>query len=164
MGMNRVILQGNLDSDPKLKSIKKGKETMCILRLATDRTYKSGNIQETDHFNVACFGALSKYAVKHLEKGSLVSIEGKLRESTWYDPAGNRKTETQIVADLIHHNQKPIHSRAFLPKTGTDGLDDDDLPEIILKPARTVTIDGNDIPEELLGFSPEIDEILKKQI
>lgn len=162
--MNLVILQGNLDSDPKLKTIKNGKETMCILRLATDRTYKSGNVQETDHFNVACFGKLSKYAVTHLEKGALVSIEGKLRQSVWYDIAGNRKEEAQIVADIIHHNQKPIHSRAFLPRTGADGMDDDDLPEVVIKPPKTVEIDKDAIPEELLNISKEIEEAMKKQI
>ena len=162
--MNVVILQGNLDSNPKLKSVKGGKETMCILRLAVDRTYRSGNIQDTDHLNVACFGNLSKYAVKHLEKGSLVSIQGKIRQSVWYDLAGNRKEEAQIVADMIHHNQKPIHSRAFLPKTGMDGMDDDDMPEIVIKPTRSVEIDGDDIPEELLIINKEIEEALKNQI
>jgi len=101
-GVNKVILVGNLGSDPETRSMPSGM-TVTNIRIATSESWKdkaSGAQQErTEWHSVALFGRLGEIAAEYLRKGSQVFVEGKLRTRKWQDKQGNDRYTTEIVAD-----------------------------------------------------------------
>ena len=100
-GINKVILIGNLGSDPEVRYMQSG-GAVATLSLATSETWKdkqSGERQErTEWHRVVCFNRLGEIAGEYLRKGSKVYIEGSLRTRKWQDQQGQDKYTTEIVA------------------------------------------------------------------
>lgn len=99
--VNKVILVGNLGSDPEVRSFHNGGK-VCNLRLATSETWKDKNTGErqerTEWHSVAIFGdGLVGVAERYLRKGSKVYIEGQLQTRKWSDQAGQDRYSTEVV-------------------------------------------------------------------
>ena len=80
-GVNKVILVGNIGKDPEVQLIE-GNIPVAKFPLATTemRKEKSGQqVSDTTWHNVVLWRGLAELAEKYLRKGSLVYIEGKLR-------------------------------------------------------------------------------------
>ncbi|QIK38648.1 single-stranded DNA-binding protein [Caldichromatium japonicum] len=120
-GVNKVILIGNLGTDPEVRYMANG-DAVANLRLATSETWrdKSGEQQErTEWHNVVLFGKLAEVAKQYLRKGSKVYIEGKLRTRKWQTQDGQERYTTEIVVDITGTMQM-LDSRS----SGTAPLDD----------------------------------------
>ncbi len=102
-GINKVILIGNLGSDPEVRYTPNG-SAVCNLSLATSESWKdknSGQTQErTEWHRVVIFGKLAEVAGQYLRKGSKVYIEGKLQTRKWQDQQGQDRYTTEIVVDI----------------------------------------------------------------
>ena len=74
--------------------------TVCTMSLAVKERYKTrqGEITDiTDWIEVVCFGQCAKYALSYLQKGDLISIEGKLKTSTYTDKnTGETRKSVQV--------------------------------------------------------------------
>ena len=80
-GVNKVILVGNIGSDPDMKYTQGGM-AICTLSLATTSVRKDteGNQQErTEWHRVKLFGKLGEIAGEYIKKGRQVYIEGEIR-------------------------------------------------------------------------------------
>jgi single-strand DNA-binding protein len=99
-GINKVFLVGHLGKDPEFRHIA-GNVSVASFPLATSETFnKDGTrTEQTEWHNVIMWRALAEIAVKLLEKGKLISIEGKLRTRCFEDKDGYKKYTTEIVAD-----------------------------------------------------------------
>ena len=116
MNLNKVILVGNLTSDPELRSTPSG-QTVCNFRMATNRVWTdraSGQKQqETEYHTIVAWGRLAEIASQFLTKGSLTMIEGRLRTRSWQDSAGNKRFRTEVVAQTLQlgpRGQKTIET------------------------------------------------------
>jgi len=100
MSLNKILLIGNLGSDPEIRNMPSGKKT-AQFPLATNRKYKmEGQIrEETEWFQVVAFGRLAEICGEFLKKGKPVFIEGRVHTSNWVDSAGQKHYRTQIVAE-----------------------------------------------------------------
>ncbi len=99
--VNKVILVGNLGSDPEVKSFQNGGK-VCNFSIATSESWKdktSGERQErTEWHRVAIFSeGLAGVAERFLKKGSKVYVEGQLRTRKWQGQDGQDKYTTEIV-------------------------------------------------------------------
>jgi len=99
--VNKVILVGNLGSDPEVKSFQNGGKVANI-RIATSESWKDRNTGEkqerTEWHNVAIFSeGLAIVAERFLRKGSKVYVEGQLRTRKWQDQSGNDRYTTEVV-------------------------------------------------------------------
>lgn len=97
--VNKVILVGNLGSDPETKSFQSGGK-VCNIRIATSESWKKdGQRQErTEWHTIAIFSeGLAGIAERYLRKGSKVYIEGQLRTRKWQDQSGNDRYTTEVV-------------------------------------------------------------------
>lgn len=99
--VNKVILVGNLGSDPEVKSFQNGGR-VCNLRIATSESWKDRNSGErkerTEWSSVAILSdGLVGVAEKYLRKGSKVYLEGKLQTRKWQDQSGNDRYTTEVV-------------------------------------------------------------------
>jgi len=103
MGVNRVILLGNLGRDPEVRYTTNN-TPVCTLNLATSERRKdqSGNwVDHTEWHNVVLFGRTAELAQQYLKKGRQVYIEGSLRTRKWQDKEGKDRYTTEIVASSM---------------------------------------------------------------
>lgn len=105
MSVNKVILLGNLGSDPDMKQLPSG-EPVTNISLATSRywTDKNGERKENTEWHRVVFFNIGKYklaenAAQYLRKGSKVYIEGRLQTRKWQDKDGKDQYTTEIVAE-----------------------------------------------------------------
>jgi len=104
MNLNKIILIGNLTSDPELRSTPAG-QSVCNFRLATNRNWTDKGTgqkqQETEYHTVVLWGKMAEIASQFLSKGSLAMIEGRLRTRSWQDNTGNKRFRTEVVAQTL---------------------------------------------------------------
>lgn len=100
-GVNKVILIGNLGSDPEVRYMPNG-NAVTTISIATSEGWKdreTGEQQErTEWHRVVFFNRLAEIAGEYLKKGSKIFVEGSLRTRKWQDKSGNDRYTTEIVA------------------------------------------------------------------
>ena len=99
-GINKVILVGNLGSDPELRYTGSG-TAVCNFSLATSESYKDrdGNqVENTEWHRIVAWARLAEICGEYLKKGRQVYIEGQLQTRQWEDKDGNTKYTTEIKA------------------------------------------------------------------
>jgi single-strand DNA-binding protein len=99
-GVNKVILVGNLGSDPELRHTQSG-TPVANFRMATNEffTNREGQREErTEWHRIVAFGRLAEICGQYLKKGRQVYIEGRLRTRDWEDQNGNRRFTTEVTA------------------------------------------------------------------
>ncbi len=104
LGVNKVILAGNLGKDPEIRHLEGG-ATIATFPLATTEVYKDKNgnrMEQTEWHNIVLWRSQAEYAEKYLKKGATVFIEGKLRTRAWEDKDKNKRYTTEIYGDSIH--------------------------------------------------------------
>jgi single-strand DNA-binding protein len=99
--VNKVILVGNLGSDPEVKSFSNGAR-ICNLRIATSENWtdkQSGERKERTewHSVVIRSDGLIGIAEKYLRKGKKVYIEGSLSTRKWQDQNGADRYSTEVT-------------------------------------------------------------------
>ena len=99
--VNKVILVGNVGSDPEIRSFNNGGK-VANFSLATSENWRdkqSGERKEkTEWHRVAIFSdGLVNVVERYVKKGSKLYIEGKLQTRKWQDRDGNDKYTTEVV-------------------------------------------------------------------
>lgn len=96
--MNRVCLIGRLTSKPELRYTTSN--IACTnITVAIDRNY--GEEKKADFINIVVWRKQAENVCKYLDKGSLVSVEGRLQQNSYEDRDGNRRYKLDVVADNI---------------------------------------------------------------
>jgi single-strand DNA-binding protein len=99
-GVNKVILLGNLGTNPEVKHLESG-SVVARISLATSESYKDkdGNkIDATEWHDIELWDGLAKVAEKYLKQGDTIYIEGKIKSNKWTDDQGNNRKSTRIRA------------------------------------------------------------------
>lgn len=100
--MNKVILLGRLTRDPEMKNTTTGK-AVTRFSLAVDRRFKNKDGQkEADFINIVVWGKQAEFAAQYLNKGSQISVSGRLQVSSYDGQDGQRRYMTEVVADEIN--------------------------------------------------------------
>lgn len=102
-GINKVILIGNAGREPEFKKLTDG-TPVAKLALATTETFrlKNGELQsKTDWHTIILWRGLAELAREYVHKGSLLYIEGKLRNRDYENKDGQKKYITEVIADQI---------------------------------------------------------------
>ena len=103
--VNKVILLGNLGKDPELK-VTTGGSAVCNFSIATSEKYtdSSGQLQEkTEWHRIVVWGKAAENAAKYLKKGKSAWIEGKLSTRSWDDSTGQKRFQTEVIADDVRY-------------------------------------------------------------
>ena len=102
-GVNKVILVGNAGGDPEVRYTPNG-NAVTNITLATSESWKDqhGQKQErTEWHNIVAGRDRALFVERHVHKGSLVYVEGKIRTRSYDDASGNKRYITEIYADRI---------------------------------------------------------------
>lgn len=103
--VNKVILIGNLGSDPEMRYTTSG-TAVATLSVATNRRWKDrdGNMQdETEWHRVIVWAQSAEFCGNYLSKGYKVYVEGRLQTRKWQDQNGNDKYTTEIIANTVQN-------------------------------------------------------------
>ncbi len=101
-GINRVIVSGNIGREPDVRATQGG-GLVLKFSVAVGERYKdkSGAWQDkTEWVSVVVFGRRAEGLAKLLGKGMPVTVEGKLR-TTSYEKDGTKRYSTDVAADTV---------------------------------------------------------------
>ena len=149
--INRVIITGNLTSDPELRSLPSG-TSVCKLRVACNTRRKDGAsgewVDKPNYFDVTVWGAQGENCGRYLSKGRPVAIDGRL-EWREYEVEGQKRQSVDIIADSVQflggrddavngngfsgnvraaESDVPIDTGDFESAPVSAGVADDDIP------------------------------------
>jgi single-strand DNA-binding protein len=101
--INKVLLIGNLGSDPDVRYTQAG-TAVCSISLATTEKIKAKDgtwNDQTEWHRCVVWGKLAENCEKYLQKGSKIYMEGRLQTRKWTDQNGTEKYTTEIIAREI---------------------------------------------------------------
>jgi single-strand DNA-binding protein len=99
--VNKVILVGNLGSDPEVRTTPGG-QRVANFRLATSRNWtgQDGQRQEkTEWHSIVLWGKQADIAERYLQKGKQVYLEGRLETRSWQDKDGQTRYKTEVICE-----------------------------------------------------------------
>jgi len=96
--LNSIVIVGRLTRDPEL-SYTQNNTPMCRFSLANNRGNQDGDV---NFFDVVAWNKTAEIAHQHLRKGSMVAIEGKLKQNRFVDKTtGQNRSQVNIVASSV---------------------------------------------------------------
>lgn len=144
--INRVVLTGNLTSDPELRALPSG-TSVCKLRVAVNTRRKDGQSGEwrdfPNYFDVTVWGAQGENVARYLSKGRGVAVDGRLEWREWQDKeTGKNRQHVEIVADTVQFlgggedrgerapraSDVPVDTGDFAAAPAQAPAEDDDIP------------------------------------
>ena len=132
MGLNKVIIIGNLGADPELRYTQSG-QAVCNFTVATNESWKDkdGEWQErTEWHKIVVWGKQGENCEKYLSKGRQCCVEGRLQTREWEDKDGNKRWTTEIVAQNVQFLSGGEKSAPSNPRntSSSQQVFDDDIP------------------------------------
>ncbi|MEZ9668548.1 single-stranded DNA-binding protein [Vibrio breoganii] len=113
-GVNKVIIVGNLGTDPELRHFSNG-NAVANFTVATSETWQdkaTGQQREkTEWHRISVMGKLAEIAGNHLRKGSQVYIEGQLQTRKWQDKSGQERYTTEVVVQGFNGTMQMLGGR-----------------------------------------------------
>ena len=100
---NKVQLIGNLGANPEVKTTENNK-MLARFSVATTDYYKNAKVEkqeDTQWHQVVAWGKTAELAEKYLQKGSKVTMEGKLNNRQYEDKDGVKRYITEVVANEL---------------------------------------------------------------
>jgi single-strand DNA-binding protein len=130
MSLNKILIIGNLGSDPNIRHLPSGKLATSF-SVATNRRYKiEGQLkQEVEWFSVVAFGRLAEICSEFLRKGKPVFIEGRMRTRNWTDTNGAVHYRTEVIAEGMRMIGGRQNGQSSSSSHETPMPADSDLPE-----------------------------------
>lgn len=99
---NRVILLGNLCSDPQLKYLP-SQMAVVEFRMAVNHKFRTKDGQDRDEalfIDCSCFGKGAEVINRYCQKGRPLLIEGRLKYDTWEDKqGGGKRSKHSVIVD-----------------------------------------------------------------
>lgn len=112
---NKVILIGNLTSDPELRQTQSG-TSVCRFSIAVNRRMDSGGDRKTDFFDIVAWRQSAEFVVRYFSKGKPIVVCGRLQNKHWTDQRGNNRYSTEIIAEDITFAESAASSQQNLPE------------------------------------------------
>ena len=103
--INRVIITGNLTSDPELLQPAERHVGLQAAASPCNRRHKdsaSGEwVDKPNYFDVTVWGAQGENCANYLSKGRRVAVDGRLEWREWESQDGSKRQAVEIVADTV---------------------------------------------------------------
>lgn len=127
--MNKVILIGRLTKDIELKSTPTG-VIITSFNIAVRQDFKNGDGEYgTDFFGCTVFRGGAEYLSNYAKKGTLISVEGRLKNNSW-EKDGEKRYGTEIICESVQvlSTAKNTTTEQSMPAEFSADAYDDDLP------------------------------------
>jgi single-strand DNA-binding protein len=104
MSFNKILIIGNIGSDPDLRFTPQG-VPVCTFTVATNerKRDKGGEMQDyTTWFKCTFWRQQAEFIKKNFAKGSPIYVEGKLRIDEWTDREGKNRYTLEVQGTDVH--------------------------------------------------------------
>lgn len=104
----RVTACGNTTAAPRVRTAR-GNQVIATLTLAVDETYSNGEsfVRKTNYIDFVLYAAFAE-AVRNLQKGTKLYIEGRGTTSTWKDrDTGKTRFKFEVIAEKLKRLPNP---------------------------------------------------------
>lgn len=129
--LNKVIVMGRLVRDPELRRTNSG-TAVASFTIACDRDFKSdGGEREADFIECVAWRNTAEFVSKYFAKGRMAVVSGRLQPRNWTDKEGNKRKETEIVAESVYFGdskREELQSYAAPQESFAELPDDGDIP------------------------------------
>lgn len=129
-GLNKVMLIGNVGTDPEMRFTANG-NAMTTFRLAISRVHNTADgerKQETDWFTIVTWGKVAESCNQFLTKGRKVYVEASLRTRSWESQEGQKRSKIDIIANRVMFLDKQAASISPVEDVPVD-IEDEIAPE-----------------------------------
>lgn len=108
MDINSVTIVGRIGKDPELREIANSDDKLTSVAVANSSFKKVGDEwqEETSWFDVTFFGKTAERVVEKCQKGTLIAVQGNLKQRTWEDKNGNKRERVSIVGRQVQFLDK----------------------------------------------------------
>ena len=96
-----TVLIGNVTADPQVKFMESGK-AIATFSVAVKRG-KQGE-EHTSFFDCAAFGSIASNIADSFRKGDRVILSGELKQRTYEDKNGNKRSAVELQIDGAGHD------------------------------------------------------------
>lgn len=118
--INKVILVGNVGSDPEVRYLDRGVAIANFNLATTEKGYVMQNGTQvpdrTEWHPIVLFRNLAEWAEKYVRKGMKLYVEGKLQTRSW-EKDGQIRHKTEIIAENVQILCRPDEYRDLKPAT-----------------------------------------------
>ena len=115
--MNRVVLVGRLTAKPELRYTSSN-VPYARFSIAVNRTFANAQGErQADFINVIIWRKQAENVCNFLDKGSLVSLEGRLQSGSYDDKDGNKRYTLEVVADSVQFLESRAQRQAASQST-----------------------------------------------
>lgn len=121
--MNSLNLVGRIVRKPEMKG------NVALFTVAVDKVVKSdsGYENKTDFVPMKAFGKTAESLVKYTDKGTLISVEGKVSTGS-YEKDGEKKYSLDLIANVIKYLSTSNHNNSNTNGDDMTPVDDADMP------------------------------------
>ena len=99
--MNKIIIIGNLTSDPNLRTVNVNGVDTPNCRFSVAVNERVGGQERTTFFNVTTWRGQAEVCAKYLAKGRKVYVEGPLRASVYQANSGETRVSLDVAANTV---------------------------------------------------------------
>lgn len=132
--MNSVNLVGRLTAKPELRYTNSNK-SVARFTLAVSRQRAEG----TDFINCVAWGKTAENIQKYLDKGSLISLQGRIQTGNYTNNAGKKIYTMDIVAESVQFLNSKKSRQDTQQENAVEQVEQDPFAEF----GEQVSIDDN---------------------
>ena len=93
-------MAGNLTRDVELRHIPSGTAVADVGLAVNDRVKKGEEwVDEVSFIDLTLWSRQAENAAEYLSKGSAILVEGRLKQESWEDKEGNKRSKLKVVVD-----------------------------------------------------------------
>ena len=121
--LNRIILVGKLTSEPEVRSTVDGLPLAKFRLSVANPDYAQA---EPDLIDIIAWSKVAEGCSKHLGKGHMVLVEGRIQNRTYDDQTGKRRWVTEVVARAVR-NLSNANPEKRSSSSSNESVDDSEL-------------------------------------
>jgi single-strand DNA-binding protein len=154
--MNRAMLVGRITTKPELRYTSSNLP-FTRFSIAINRTYSNNQGQrETDFINIIAWRKQAENICNFLDKGSLVSVEGRIQTGNYDDKDGNKRYTFEVVADSVQFLESKSQAQSRSNSSNSYEPSPYDYQETFQPTSNDVSVESDPFAE--FGDSVEIDD------
>lgn len=104
--LNAVEIAGRLTREPDIRYTSK-QTPVASFSIAVDDDIKGADgSKRTQYIDIVAWRNTAEFIGKYIGKGDLIAVTGRLQVRDWEDKNGNKRRNTEVLADHVYIMQK----------------------------------------------------------
>ena len=101
MSINSVNISGNIGQEPELRTTASGMHVLSFSMCVNARVKRNGEWTDKPNWvDVKVFGQRAESLSRYLDKGSHVTVSGRINQSTW-ERDGQKRSKLEVICEDI---------------------------------------------------------------